>query len=153
LRATLGGRASIDEAVAALQTVSCVLALSSTDVAGRVETLRTLDPRSGGGIRPQAAGPYILTSTETLTDWLGQTLLVPPTVALCRCGGSTVKPFCDGSHRQIGFDDAKDPKRVPDRRDTYAGQLVTILDNRGTCAHSGFCTDRLATVFHVGEDP
>jgi len=30
---------------------------------------------------------------------------------------------------------------------------VTILDNRGTCQHSGYCTDRLATVFHLGEEP
>jgi len=33
------------------------------------------------------------------------------------------------------------------------GQQVTILDNRGTCQHSGYCTDRLATVFHLGEEP
>src|SRR5262249_14162920 len=29
----------------------------------------------------------------------------------------------------------------------------TLHDNRGTCAHSGFCTDRLATVFHLGKEP
>src|SRR5262249_61822290 len=33
------------------------------------------------------------------------------------------------------------------------GQQVPVLDNRGTCAHSGFCTDRLASVFHVGKEP
>ena len=30
---------------------------------------------------------------------------------------------------------------------------MTVLDNRGTCQHSGFCTDRLATVFHVDREP
>jgi truncated hemoglobin YjbI/uncharacterized Fe-S cluster protein YjdI len=35
----------------------------------------------------------------------------------------------------------------------YVGQQVTILDNRGTCQHSGYCTDRLATVFHQGTEP
>ena len=49
--------------------------------------------------------------------------------------------------------DAKDPKRVADRRDRYLGVRVTILDNRGLCAHSGFCTDRLASAFHLGEEP
>src|SRR5204863_2621825 len=51
------------------------------------------------------------------------------------------------------FTDAKHPNRVPDRRDTYIGQQVTVLDNRGICQHSGYCTDRLSTVFHSGTDP
>src|SRR5262249_16853874 len=43
----------------------------------------------------------------------------------------------------------KDPKRVPDRRDRYDGVQLTVFDNRGICQHSGFCTDRLNTVFHT----
>ena len=42
---------------------------------------------------------------------------------------------------------------MPDRRDTYVGKQITIFDNRGICQHSGFCTDNLASVFHVGQDP
>jgi uncharacterized Fe-S cluster protein YjdI/CDGSH-type Zn-finger protein len=42
---------------------------------------------------------------------------------------------------------------VPDRRDTYRGEQVTVFDNRGICQHSGYCTDRLATVFHADGDP
>jgi truncated hemoglobin YjbI/uncharacterized Fe-S cluster protein YjdI len=42
---------------------------------------------------------------------------------------------------------------VPDRRDTYIGQQVTVHDNRGICQHSGLCTDRLATVFRAGTEP
>ena len=83
---------------------------------------------------------------------LGQPLPVPPQVALCRCGGSARKPFCDGSHAS-GFTDGKDPNRVPDRRDTYQGEQVTIFDNRGICQHSGLCTDRLSTVFRAGQEP
>ena len=83
---------------------------------------------------------------------LGQPLPVPPQVALCRCGGSARKPFCDGSHAN-GFTDGKDPNRVPDRRDTYQGEQVTIFDNRGICQHSGLCTDRLSTVFRASQEP
>src|SRR6202007_3259642 len=60
---------------------------------------------------------------------------------------------CDGSCAENGFTDAKDPKRVPDRRDTYEGQQLTIYDNRGICQHSGFCTDGLAPVFRTGAEP
>lgn len=104
-------------------------------------------------IHVQPNGPYLVTNVETLTNWLGERIVAPPQISLCRCGHSATKPFCDDTHARIGFDDAKDPGRVADRQDAYAGQQVTVLDNRGTCAHSGFCTDRLASVFHAGEEP
>ncbi|MGZ8637173.1 MAG: CDGSH iron-sulfur domain-containing protein [Actinomycetota bacterium] len=34
---------------------------------------------------------------------------------LCRCGHSANKPFCDGSHRRVGFADAADPSRTETR--------------------------------------
>ena len=76
-----------------------------------------------------------------------------PQLALCRCGASAVKPACDGTCHANGFSDAKDPERVADRRDTYPGQQVTVFDNRGICQHSGYCTDRLPTVFRTDNDP
>ena len=42
---------------------------------------------------------------------------------------------------------------MPDRLDTYNGLQVTVLDNRGTCQHSGLCTDRLATAFRTKAEP
>jgi len=107
------------------------------------------DPR----IQLQRNGPLLVRSVETITNWLGERLAVSSEVELCRCGGSASKPFCDGTHATNGFDDAKDPKRVPDRQDTYAGQQLTVLDNRGTCAHAGFCTDGVPGVFHAGQEP
>jgi CDGSH-type Zn-finger protein/truncated hemoglobin YjbI len=98
-------------------------------------------------------GPLVVVGAPELSDWLGRTIAAGPVVALCRCGASGSKPLCDGSHVQAGFDGAKDPERIPDRRDTYSGVAVTVLDNRGLCAHSGFCTDRLASVFHTGSEP
>jgi CDGSH-type Zn-finger protein/truncated hemoglobin YjbI len=97
-------------------------------------------------------GPYLVTNVPNIVTHLGQPLPAPPQVALCRCGNSARKPFCDGSHAD-GFTDGKDPNRVPDRRDTYHGEQVTIFDNRGICQHSGLCTDRLSTVFRTSQEP
>ena len=55
--------------------------------------------------------------------------------------------------RTSGFSGEKDPSRVPDQRDSYPGQQVTVFDNRGICQHSGLCTDRLPTVFRTGAEP
>ena len=98
-------------------------------------------------------GPYLVTNVPAVRTPLGDTLTLPPQLALCRCGASATKPFCDGTHASNGFTDAKDPNRVPDQRDTYPGQQVTVFDNRGICQHSGLCTDRVATVFRTGAEP
>ena len=57
-------------------------------------------------IRP--TGPYLVSGTFTLTDADGNVVSTEgrEKVALCRCGASVTKPFCDGTHSKIGFDGA-----------------------------------------------
>ncbi len=54
-------------------------------------------------------GPYKLVGPVSIEDHEGNEITVREgkTVALCRCGGSTRKPFCDGTHSKIGFEGAK----------------------------------------------
>jgi 3-phenylpropionate/trans-cinnamate dioxygenase ferredoxin subunit len=54
-------------------------------------------------IRP--SGPYLVRGPISLHDADGNAfdLTGKDVVALCRCGGSTTKPFCDGTHSKIGF--------------------------------------------------
>ena len=52
-------------------------------------------------------GPYIVKGPVDLVDHQGNPIRVEKAViALCRCGGSTNKPFCDGTHSRIGFQGA-----------------------------------------------
>ena len=146
------GRPELAEAAAALQDLAITMA-DETLAARYLAELQALQ----SGLRPRiqvaADGPYLVTNARRVLDWLGQELPVRPQVALCRCGQSRLKPLCDGSHAAAGFTGAKDPDRVPDRRDAYPGQQVDVLDNRGTCQHAGYCTDRLPTVFRLREEP
>jgi CDGSH-type Zn-finger protein len=104
-------------------------------------------------IRPEENGPYIVRNLRKLTNSKGESLRVRPIVALCRCGGSNIKPYCDGTHARIGFSSAKSPERTPDRLDRYQGKDIIVLDNRGTCCHFGNCTDHLPEVFHNKGEP
>jgi CDGSH-type Zn-finger protein len=57
-------------------------------------------------IRLRENGPLILQGGMTIVDHLGNEFTLPTgkdTIALCRCGQSKNKPFCDGSHRTCGF--------------------------------------------------
>jgi len=51
-------------------------------------------------------GPYIVDGEFRLTDMQGNEIPIKK-AALCRCGGSTTKPFCDGTHSRIGFQAAE----------------------------------------------
>ncbi len=97
-------------------------------------------------------GPYIVKDLKNFTNRNGS-IETKETMALCRCGGSANKPFCDGTHAKIGFSSAKLEGRVEDKRENYKGKKITIHDNRGICSHAGRCTDNLTAVFHLKEEP
>ena len=50
-------------------------------------------------------GPYVVDGEFKLVDAAGNEVPIKKK-ALCRCGGSTTKPFCDGTHSKIGFQGA-----------------------------------------------
>ena len=61
-------------------------------------------------IKVRANGPYKVTGPVRIVDAEGREFELPPgtSVVLCRCGHSETKPFCDQSHKRVGFlaDDA-----------------------------------------------
>ena len=62
-------------------------------------------------------GPLIVSDLKLLEDGEGQELAIKKKIALCRCGTSENKPFCDGSHRGADFKSSLSPAEssVPDK--------------------------------------
>jgi CDGSH-type Zn-finger protein len=61
-------------------------------------------------IRCRENGPLLIQIPVKIIDHLGNEFAIPlgkENIALCRCGQSKNKPFCDGSHRQCGFQAAE----------------------------------------------
>jgi CDGSH-type Zn-finger protein len=103
-------------------------------------------------ITPAPNGPYIVKALKKCTNKDGS-IETSETMALCRCGASSNKPFCDGTHTKIGFSSNKLEGRPKDKNISYKGKKITIHDNRSVCAHAGYCTDNLASVFRMKDEP
>ncbi len=54
-------------------------------------------------VQPRTNGPLFVRGDVRIIDARGEVIREDTRVALCRCGGSQNKPFCDGTHRAIGF--------------------------------------------------
>jgi CDGSH-type Zn-finger protein len=98
-------------------------------------------------------GPYLVKGLDNLRDSKGGALPTQAVVALCRCGGSANKPFCDGTHKRNGFSGARLGGGPADRRDDYRGRKITIHDNRAVCSHAGHCSEGLAAAFKYRSEP
>jgi CDGSH-type Zn-finger protein len=70
------------------------------------EARRTIMPTT---IKVRQNGPYLVDGDDVkVVDWNGAEYVpAKRPFALCRCGGSTTKPFCDGTHKEICFDAAE----------------------------------------------
>lgn len=98
-------------------------------------------------------GPAIVFGVRECIGADGEAIAMKPTTAMCRCGESQNKPFCDGSHVSSKFTDGKSADRTPDEILSYEGREITVLYNRLLCSKAFECGKRLESVFDTTRDP
>ena len=106
-------------------------------------------------VKVTANGPYLVTgdiplSKQTIVAdsaggsdaWSeGTAIAHKKSYALCRCGGSQTKPFCDGSHAKNGFDGTETARRDPylEQAQAFDGPDMELTDAQALCAFARFC--------------
>jgi CDGSH-type Zn-finger protein len=110
---------------------------------------------NGPTVKIAKNGPYLVSGDVTVRREGEEPLEAKATTALCRCGQSAKKPYCDGAHAKVGFDGTETAARGSGhgRGVAYEGAELTIHDDRTICAHAGVCTDNLPSVWKMGEEP
>jgi CDGSH-type Zn-finger protein len=107
-----------------------------------------------GSVPLRRKEPVISEQGEPLTWRTGEPEQTRATYALCRCGESSNKPFCDGSHSKVDFDgtEAALGESYDERRKSYPGTGIEVFDDRGTCVHAGFCGNQVSNVWKMAGD-
>lgn len=96
-------------------------------------------------------GPFLVKNLKRLVDHQDQPIeMAKDVIALCRCGKSENKPFCDGTHSDIGFTGKKERQESYETKE-YEGAELTVVDNIGVCCHAGECVEGAAAVFFQWE--
>ncbi len=111
--------------------------------------------KAGARVVISKNGPYLVSgaiplATQTIVadaeggseSWSeGPPIKTPASYALCRCGHSKTKPFCDGTHAKIGFDGTETASRSTylQQAEVFDGPTMTLTDAQPLCAFGRFC--------------
>jgi CDGSH-type Zn-finger protein len=109
----------------------------------------------GAKIAIMLNGPYLVSGNVPLArqsivtnadgeslDWKqGESFPDAAQYALCRCGHSANKPFCDGTHKKVGFDgtEVASRKKYNEVAETFDGPTMQLHDEQKLCAFARFC--------------
>jgi CDGSH-type Zn-finger protein len=124
------------------------------------------NPKAEPRVIVSSNGPYLVSggvplAKQTIVDdgeggsveWReGPAVPAAQAYALCRCGHSSNKPFCDGTHKKIGFDGTETASRAPYRQQAQLteGPALALSDAQALCAGARFC-DPNGTVWNQVE--
>ena len=125
----------------------------TTEVSAAGGTMKIVVEASGsyrveGGVPLVRKSAVVSEKGEPLTWKKGETIPAEDPCWLCRCGHSKDKPFCDGTHRKIGFEgtEAADAGPSASRRRVLKGQGIEVHRDSLICMQAGFCGNRFANL-------
>lgn len=104
-------------------------------------------------IEERENGPLLVKGLASMKNTDGSAVETKPIMALCRCGASKNKPFCDGSHSEIGFDSHSGTPSGRDRILTYDGAEISVTYNPLLCSHAAECGRLASHVFNPAQKP
>ncbi len=102
-----------------------------------MKNLITMINKNSTTITPLKDGPLLVEGLNAFEGVDGQ-IEITQEMALCRCGQSKNKPFCDGVHVAYGFTDERG-ENEDDERLVFPGDPITIYENVAICSHAGYC--------------
>jgi len=103
------------------------------------------------GSLPLAKATIINDKAGDALEWsVAEEIPVQGTYALCRCGKSKCKPFCDGTHVKADFDGLETASRDPysKQAEVETGPGICLSDAQRLCAGSRFC-HREGGIWHL----
>lgn len=103
-------------------------------------------------IEERENGPLVVSGAPKLRGPEGE-LETKPVMALCRCGASKNKPFCDGTHNETGFESRGGKPAGRNRIIAYEGTDVTVNFNPMLCAHAAECARIAGHIFNSTKRP
>ncbi len=104
-----------------------------------------------GGVPLVRKTPIMSEHGEPLTWKMEGVLETADVYRLCRCGQSSTKPFCDGTHtlKEFDGDETADTGPIADRLANYEGEKIVVKDDRSLCVHAGFCGNRVTNIWNM----
>ena len=108
-------------------------------------------------ITPKEDGPLIVQGVPILKQKGGDIDVDKPVYALCRCGMSQNKPYCDGAHAKAGFTSDNGGAKIRNTPVSYSGEVdghqVTVSYTPVLCGHIAACQALHKEVFDPAKKP
>ncbi len=104
-------------------------------------------------ITERVNGPLVVKGVTSIKAQDGSDIEIKEIMALCRCGASKNKPFCDGAHNEVSFKSRGGKAAGLDKLLTYEGAEASVSFNPRLCSHAAECGRLANNIFNPAQKP